>query len=123
MFSASSYFEALVVEALDELPNDFLSSLDNIEIVVEPEPSVEQLERLASSGGTLFGLYEGVPRTSRSSSYGFVAPDKITVFEGPIRRAARDDAVLKSLVRRTVVHEIAHHFGISDDQLRELGAY
>ncbi len=116
-------FEDLVAEALDELPEGFLKAMENVEVVVEPEPSVEQLARLAAPGGTLLGLYEGVPRTRRSSMYGLIAPDKITIFEGPIRRLSSDEASLKRLVRRTVVHEIAHHFGISDDRLRELGAY
>ena len=116
-------FEDLVAEALDELPGNFLSALENVEVVVDQEPSRDQLRRLAARGGTLLGLYEGVPRTNRSSGYGLVVPDRITIFEGPIRRASRDDLSLKQLVRRTVLHEIAHHFGISDDRLHELGAY
>lgn len=123
MIPSFAAFDALVAEALDELPDIFLASLENIEIVVEPEPSDEQLRRLASRGGTLFGLYEGVPRTSRSSGYALVAPDKITIFEGPLRRAAASDSGLRALVRRTVLHEIAHHFGISDERLREIDAY
>ncbi|MGA7672637.1 MAG: metallopeptidase family protein, partial [Nitrolancea sp.] len=101
----------------------FLSALENVEVVVEMEPSPEQQRRMAAPGSSLLGLYEGVPRTRRTSGYGFVAPDKITIFEGPIRRHARDDTALKRLVKRTVLHEIAHHFGISDERLKELGAY
>lgn len=123
MSSSQPTFEALVTQALDDLPDPFLKALENIEVVVEQEPSVEQQRRLAMPGGTLLGLYEGVPRTLRSSAYGLVAPDKITIFEGPIRRASSDGASLKALVKRTVLHEIAHHFGITDDRLRELGAY
>ncbi len=123
MISSSPAFEDLVAEALDELPQGFLSALENIEVVVELEPTEAQLGRLAARGGTLFGLYEGVPRTSRTSGYGLVVPDKITIFEGPIRRASRDERMLKQQVQRTVLHEIAHHFGISDERLRELGAY
>ncbi len=123
MISSSPAFEDLVTAALDELPEDFLSALDNVEVVVELEPSEGQLRRLAARGGTLFGLYEGVPRTSRTSGYGLVVPDKITIFEGPIRRASRDERTLKRQVQRTVLHELAHHFGISDARLRELGAY
>jgi predicted Zn-dependent protease with MMP-like domain len=121
--STQSAFEVLVSEALDDLPNAFLKALDNLEIVVEPEPGDAHRRRLAPAGSTLLGLYEGVPKTSRTSGYGLVVPDKITIFEGPIRRLSRDDQALKRLVRRTVIHEIAHHFGISDDRLRELGAY
>ncbi len=116
-------FEDLVAQALDELPEAFLHALENVEVVIEPEPSPEQQRRLAAPGSTLLGLYEGVPRTRRTSAYSFVAPDKITIFEGPIRRHARGEDSLKQLVQRTVVHEIAHHFGISDERLRELGAY
>jgi predicted Zn-dependent protease with MMP-like domain len=116
-------FEDLVSEALDGLPDAFLKAMDNLEIVVEPEPRDEHRRRLAPAGSTLLGLYEGVPKTARTSGYGLVVPDKITIFEGPIRRLADDDEALKRLVQRTVVHEIAHHFGISDDRLRELGAY
>ncbi len=123
MSSSQPTFETLVTQALDDLPETFLKALENVEVVVEPEPSVEQQRRLLSPGSTLLGLYEGVPRTWRSSNYGLVAPDKITIFEGPIRRSSHDDLSLKSLVQRTVLHEIAHHFGISDDRLRELGAY
>ena len=123
MISSSSAFEDLVAAALDELPQDFLSALDNVEVVVDLEPSEAQLRRLAARGGTLLGLYEGVPRTSRTSGYGLVVPDKITIFEGPIRRASRDEESLKRQVQRTVLHELAHHFGISDARLRELGAY
>ena len=123
MSSPQSAFEVLVLAALDDLPDAFLKAMDNLEIVVEPEPRGEHRRRLAPAGSTLLGLYEGVPKTYRTSGYGLVVPDKITIFEGPIRRLASDDEALKRLVRRTVIHEIAHHFGISDDRLRELGAY
>ncbi len=123
MSSTQSAFEVLVSEALDDLPDAFLKALDNLEVVVEPEPDDAHRKRLAPAGSTLLGLYEGVPKTSRTSGYGLVVPDKITIFEGPIRRLSSDDQALKRLVRRTVIHEIAHHFGISDDRLRELGAY
>lgn len=123
MNECQSTFEWLVAQALDDLPETFSRALENVEVVVEAEPSAEQLRRMAAPGSTLLGLYEGVPKTWRTSGYGLVAPDKITIFEGPIRRASRDAQSLKRLVRRTVLHEIAHHFGISDDRLRELGAY
>lgn len=123
MSSSQSTFETLVIQALDDLPDAFLAALDNVEVVIEPEPSTEHRRQLAPLGATLLGLYEGVPQTRRTSGYGLVAPDKITIFEGPIRRASTDTQSLQRLVQRTVIHEIAHHFGISDDRLRELGAY
>jgi len=115
-------FEQLVAEAIDSLPDEFAARLDNVGIVVSDEPTAEEL---ASVGvhGTLFGLYHGVPQPSRHE-YAWRMPDKITIFRGPITRyCGNDDAAVSALVRRTVIHEIAHHFGISDARLRELGAY
>ena len=75
-------------------------------------------------GSLLLGLYEGVPLTKRSSHYGLVPPDKITIFRGPILRVTPlDEGAIRAQVRRTVLHEIAHHFGISDERLLEIGAY
>jgi len=75
------------------------------------------------AGSTLFGLYEGVPQTKRNLNYQWVMPDKITIFRGPITRNCRTDDEVAHRVKHTVIHEIAHHFGISDDRLRELDAY
>lgn len=117
-------FEHLVIASLDALPDEFLTALDNVDVVVEDEPSAEQLAAAGlAEGETLFGLYEGVPLTERTSGYGFVAPDKISIFRGPITREARDDEEIERIVQETVIHELAHHFGISDDRLRELGRY
>ena len=69
----------------------------------------------------LFGLYEGVPLTERTSDYGLVLPDKITIFQEPLEDAFSDDAELVAEVRTTVIHELAHHFGISDEELERLG--
>jgi predicted Zn-dependent protease with MMP-like domain len=113
-------FEELVADALDALPEPFASHLDNVEIVVEDWPAPDQMDR---HGGTLLGLYEGVPQTSRGPGYTWVMPDKITIFRQPIIRMCRDEAEVAEQARHTVIHEIAHHFGISDDRLRELGAY
>jgi predicted Zn-dependent protease with MMP-like domain len=71
----------------------------------------------------LFGLYEGIPLTERTSNYGLVLPDKITIFRQPIEARSWTDEQVRRIVRRTVLHELAHHFGISDERLRELGAY
>jgi predicted Zn-dependent protease with MMP-like domain len=119
---APGRFEHLVAEALDEIPEPFASHLDNVDVVIEDEPSEEDLERSdVGPGGTLFGLYQGVPQTERSAAYTFVLPDKITIFRGPILRACTDEDEVYDEVVTTVVHEIAHHFGISDDRLDELG--
>lgn len=117
-------FEELVAEALDSLPPDIQAKLENVEVVVEWRPSWAQLRRLGlRPGETLFGLYEGIPLVERTSSYGMVLPDKITIFRQPIEAHCRSDEQVRQLVRRTVLHELAHHFGISDERLHELGAY
>ncbi len=117
-------FEELVAEALDSLPPDIQEKLENVEVVVEWRPSPAQMRRMGlGPGQTLFGLYEGVPLTERTSGYGLVLPDKITIFRQPIEAYCRTDEQVRQTVRRTVLHELAHHFGISDDRLRELGAY
>lgn len=117
-------FEDLVAEALDSLPPDIQEKLENVEVVVEWRPSPAQMRRMRlGPGQTLFGLYEGVPLTERTSGYGMVLPDKITIFRQPIEAYCRTDEEVRQTVRRTVLHELAHHFGISDERLRELGAY
>lgn len=117
-------FEELVARAVDELPEEIRGYLDNVDIVVEELPSPGQLRKLRMhSGYTLFGLYEGVPHTVRGASYGMVVPDKITIFKRPIEAAYRTDDAIVREVGRVVRHEIAHHFGISDARLREMGRY
>lgn len=117
-------FESLVAEALDGLPPDIQEKLENVEVVVASHPSLAQLRRLGlRPGQTLFGLYEGVPLTNRTSGYNMVLPDKITIFRQPIEAHCRTDEQVRQVVRRTVLHELAHHFGISDERLHELGAY
>jgi predicted Zn-dependent protease with MMP-like domain len=108
-------FEEYARGALESLPSDLRRSLSNVEIVVEEEPP---------PGQHLLGLYQGVPLTRRGSFYTGVLPDKITLFHGPLeRRYGHDESLLRAQVRRVVLHEIAHHFGISDERLVELGSY
>jgi predicted Zn-dependent protease with MMP-like domain len=109
-------FARLVARALDGLPAEFLDRMRNIEVVVEDEPSPEQLRE----GGDLLGLYEGVPLTDRGTYEPYV-PDRISIFRRPIERITASPRQQADIVRDTVVHEIAHHFGISDERLRELG--
>ena len=113
-------FEELVAEALDSLPEEFAQAMQNVEVVVQDEPTRSQLASLPH-GHTLFGLYEGHPLTSRGVHYSGVMPDKITIFQGPISRYYRTPEAIREQVRKTVIHEIAHHFGIDDPRLRELG--
>ena len=115
-------FVDLVAEALDEIPEPFASHLENVEIVVEDEPTPDDLARTGvAPGGTLYGLYQGVPQTERGPGYTFVLPDKITIYRGPILRSCTDEHEAYDQIAETVVHEIAHHFGISDERLDELG--
>jgi predicted Zn-dependent protease with MMP-like domain len=110
-------FEQLVFDALDGLPEAFRERLGSVAIVVEDEPTPAQLESVRAHG--LFGLYQGVPRTRYGAESSPFA-SKITIFRGPLARAHRDDAALARAVRETVEHEVAHHFGIDDERLREL---
>ena len=110
-------FDALIAAALDQLPEAFRQRLGSVAIVVEDEPTADQLISVRAAG--LFGLYEGVPRTSWAAEGAPVA-SKITIFRGPLTRAYRDPAALAAAVADTVHHEIAHHFGISDARLDEL---
>ncbi len=108
-------FEECAQEAIDSLPRELRDAMSNVAIVIEDEPP---------GGQPLLGLYQGVPLTRRTSSYAAVAPDKISIYRGPLERyfgADRDR--LRDEIKHVVLHEVAHHFGISDDRLREMGRY
>jgi predicted Zn-dependent protease with MMP-like domain len=108
-------FEEVVSEAVESLPPDLRGFMSNVAIVVEDDPP---------RGSRLLGLYQGVPLTERTSSYGGVLPDKITIYRRPLERLSGGDlGRLRREIRRTVLHEVAHHFGISDERLRELDRY
>ena len=114
-------YEQLVQEALDSLPDDLRSQLRNVAIVVEDRPSRRQLSEAGlRPPQTLFGLYQGIPQTGRGAWYGNVLPDKITIFRKPIEAYSHtwDDVV--RMVRQTVLHEIGHHFGLSENRLRQI---
>ncbi len=102
------------------LPREYERRLDNVEIVVAKRPSRFQRRRIGHEG-ELYGLYEGVPLPHRGSGYGMVTPDKITIFWEPLVREFPEDDALADQVRRTVYHEIAHHFGISEADLASTG--
>lgn len=109
-------FEALVAEALDAIPDGLARLMDNVVVVVEDWPTDEQRGEHES----LFGYYEGTALTERSD-YSGVMPDRITIFRGPLCEACETEDDLIDEVYVTVVHEVAHHFGISDERLAELG--
>jgi len=114
-------FRWLVAQTVEDLPEEFLTRLQNIDVVVEDWPTPSQVDRAGlSHGQTLLGLYEGVPQTKRGRHYGLVAPDKITIFRKPIESRCRHDAELVAEIQRVVKHEIAHHFGISDARLQQM---
>ena len=111
-----------MVDALESLPADIRRVLDNVEVTVAGWPSRATLKKAGvGPGRLLFGLYQGVPQTRRTTRYGLVLPDKITIFQGPIERVCRTPAAIRAQVRKTVLHELAHHFGIDDERLREIG--
>jgi predicted Zn-dependent protease with MMP-like domain len=108
-------FEQSVEDALDSLPPDLREFMSNVAIVVEEEPP---------PGRRLLGLYEGFPLTRRGRAYAGVAPDKITIYRSPLERLyGADPARLRREIRRVVLHEVAHHFGISDERLIEIDRY
>lgn len=112
-------FERLVAEGIQAIPQKFLDKLSNVAVVVEDEPTLEQLKNNhVRRGWALFGLYEGVPQTARGSSYSWVLPDKITIFQRPIESAAHTPEEIKELVKDTVWHEIAHHFGMNEGEVQ-----
>jgi predicted Zn-dependent protease with MMP-like domain len=116
-------FKTLVAEALDHLPPYFQEKMNNVAVLVERWPTRRQLrETQTPPGHTLLGLYEGIPLTERYQ-YNLVPPDTITLFQGPLQEDCETPAEIREAVRHTVIHELAHHFGIDDDRLRELGAY
>jgi len=116
-------FEQLVVEAIESLPEAFLRHLDNVEVIVERRPTREQRRAVGlKPWQTLYGMYDGIPLTERHTG-SLAPPDAILIFQEPLERDFRSPAALREQVRRTVLHEIAHAFGISDSRLRDLGAY
>lgn len=124
MHFSEEEFEQMVAQALDDLPPYFQEKINNIEVLIKNWPSRRELrEAGVPSGHTLLGLYSGIPLTERTHNYALVAPDTITLYQGPIEQAADKPGEIPGIVRHTVIHEFAHHFGISDDRLRELGAY
>ena len=117
--SDKAEFEKMVESGIRAIPKRFLLKLDNVALVIEDEPTPTQVKKLhLRKGWTLFGLYEGVPQTARGANYGSVLPDKITIFRKPIIQAARNPQQIQEIVKNTVWHEIAHHFGMNEDEVR-----
>jgi len=122
MSSSRDQFEVLVAEALDSLPDEIVAWLDNVVVVVGERPTPEQLAQAGlGPGDLLFGLYVGVPKTRRGFTYGEIVPDKIVIYRQAIEQVCRTPAQIRDCVRKTVLHEIGHHFGMDEDQLRAAG--
>jgi predicted Zn-dependent protease with MMP-like domain len=116
-------FEDMVRDALDEMPDEFARYLENVQVVIEDEPSPALLRSLGLNPrrDTLFGLYEGVPLHQRGGTFGGALPDRISIFYRPLVRACTSPERIRRQVRNTVIHEIAHFFGLDDAAIRKLG--
>jgi predicted Zn-dependent protease with MMP-like domain len=116
-------FDRLVQEAWLAIPAGFRRRVENVAIVVEEEPSHDDLRRASPGadprGATLLGLYHGIPLTRRTSSYGMVLPDKISIYRGPLERISRNERELRRNVRETLWHELGHYFGMDERQVRQ----
>ncbi len=114
-------FEEIIGKAIDDLPELYAKKMNNVAVVWEDQPTENQREKLRLRGNqTLFGLYEGIPLTSRGSNYNLVLPDKITIFKDPICDYAQSLEQLENQVGHTLWHEVAHHFGLNHDRIDEL---
>ncbi len=114
-------FADFISRAMDDLPQRFIEHLDNVAITYEDEPTPEQLTKQGvSENQLLLGLYEGIPLTKRGAGYNLVLPDKITIFKNPILMLSHDESDLYERVKRTLWHEIAHHYGLDHGRIHEL---
>lgn len=114
-------FEALINRAMDDLPQEYIRNLDNVAVTFADEPTPNQLQKQGvREGQLLLGLYEGIPQTQRGAGYALVLPDKITLFKNPILMISHYDSELYERIKRTLWHEIAHHYGLSHKRIHEL---
>ncbi len=114
-------FDALISQAMDELPQEYIKGLENVAITYDDEPSDQQKEKMKlDNHHLLLGLYEGIPLTHRGNGYSFVLPDKITLFKQPILAVVNSEAELFEQIKRTLWHEIAHYYGLDHDRMDSL---
>lgn len=114
-------FSALISQAMDELPQEYIRGLQNVVITYDDEPSPQQREEMKlKQYESLFGLYQGVPLTKRGAGYNLVLPDKITIFKLPMLQATHDEDSLYAQVKHTLWHEIAHYYGLDHDRIHEI---
>jgi predicted Zn-dependent protease with MMP-like domain len=114
-------FERLVADALASIPRRFRDAMENLAIVVEDEPSRELLDQMEiEPPDTLLGLYQGVPLTERAWGYGNTLPDRILLFQGPLERDSDDQDDLVVAIGETLIHEIGHYFGLSEEEIEDI---
>lgn len=114
-------FDVLITKAMDELPQEYITGLDNVAILMADEPSSDQERKMKLREGTiLLGLYEGIPLTQRGNAYTFVLPDKITLFKHALLQVSHNDAQLFEQIKRTLWHEIAHYYGLDHGRIHQL---
>lgn len=114
-------FDAMISRAMDDLPQEYIRNLENVAITYADEPTIDQLHKQGiRENELLLGLYEGIPLTERGAGYNLVLPDKITIFKNPILTLSLDGEDLFQRVKRTLWHEIAHHYGLDHDRIHEL---
>ena len=117
-------FEELARKAFDRLPEVFKDKLENVDLTIEDEPDMETVKTSGLGGwGRLLGLYQGVPLKERTHYYGMVMPDKITLYKANIEKSCNSKDEVLAQIQHVIEHEIAHHFGISDKRLKDIGAY
>lgn len=118
VYMTSEEFEQIVIETIKELPKKFRDQLDNVAITIEEWPTYQDLRAARTRPGSLlFGLYRGIPKTQRGSFYSSL-PDKIVIFAGPILTVTQTEEEIKKQIKSTVLHEIGHHFGMSESEIR-----
>lgn len=113
-------FRQVIAEAIESLPEEFKQKLDNVDVVVEDYPPPGMAQRLPR-GRILLGLYQGVPQKRRTTQYGLVLPDKISLYKKNIEMICRSREETYAQIRKTLLHEIGHHFSLSDKDLRDIG--
>jgi predicted Zn-dependent protease with MMP-like domain len=114
-------FERLVVEAIALIPRRFRKEITNLALVVEDAPSLDLLNEMdIEPPDTLYGLYQGTPLTERSWAHGNQLPDRITLFQGPIEGDCEDEDEVRAVIGETLIHEVGHYFGMSEDQIEEI---
>jgi len=123
MHVSDEEFNELISQSMDELPEEYITGLDNVVITYDDEPDQAQRKKLKlRCHQSLYGLFEGIPKTQRGAGYAMVLPDKITLFKKPMEQSCRNMTELKAQVKNTLWHEIAHHYGLNHARIHELEA-